>query len=335
MDRACTIAENQVAHITRLVDDLLDVSRITGGKVRIKNEVVDLAGIMAGVVRDYKPVFAENQLTLETSLPPAPVRIHADPARIVQLVNNLLQNAIKFTDPGGKAGLTLEVLNGEWAQVTVMDSGAGIPADMLLSVFEPFTQIRETIGRARGGLGLGLALAKGLAELQGGTLSAHSDGPGTGSQFILRLPVLPALERTEPQAPASPPAPTARGRRILVVEDLEDSATTLRLLLEMLGHTVETAYDGQTALERADSFLPEIILCDIGLPGQLDGNGVARAIRRTPGLEKVHLVAMTGFGSAGARDKAKEAGFELHLVKPVEPEALAQVIARLSNVENA
>jgi len=246
-------------------------------------------------------------------------------------VSNLLHNAIKFTDPGGKVGLSVEVQDGAWVQVAVRDSGTGIPAEMLASVFEPFTQSRETIGRTRGGLGLGLALAKGLAELHGGTLSAHSEGPGTGSRFILRLPVSEAPGRTEPRVTASPSVPAARGRRILVVEDLQDAATTLRLLLEMLGHTVETACDGQTGLAKADSFHPEIVLCDIGLPGQLDGYGVARAIRHTPGLEKVHLVAMTGFGSAGARDQAMGAGFDLHLVKPVEPEALEQLIARLSD----
>jgi PAS domain S-box-containing protein len=331
LDSACTIAEHQVAHIARLVDDLLDVSRIARGKVQLKSEAVDLVQVIQGVVRDYQPVFAENELALEASLPSTPVRVHADPARLVQMVSNLLHNAIKFTDPGGKVSLSVDVQDGAWAQVAVRDSGAGIPAEMLSSVFEPFIQSRETIGRTRGGLGLGLALAKGLAELHGGTLSAHSDGSGTGSRFILRLPVLETLERTEPQIPVSPPAPTVRGRRILVVEDLQDAATTLRLLLEMLGHTVETACDGQTGLDQADRFHPEIILCDIGLPGQLDGYGVARAIRRTPGLEKVHLVAMTGFGSTGARDKALEAGFDLHLVKPVEPETLAQVIARLTD----
>ncbi len=332
LDRACTIAENQVAHVARLVDDLLDVSRIARGKVQLKREEVDLVQVIQGVVRDYQPVFAENELALEASLPAAPVRIHTDPARLVQMVSNLLHNAIKFTDPGGKVGLSVEVQDGTWAQVAVRDSGTGIPAEMLASVFEPFTQRRETIGRTRGGLGLGLALAKGLAELHGGTLSAHSDGPGTGSRFVLRLPALQAPERAEPQVSASPAAPTARGRRILVVEDLQDAATTLRLLLEMLGHTVATACDGQTGLDQAASFHPEIILCDIGLPGQLDGYGVARAIRRTPGLEKVHLVAMTGFGSAGTRDKTREAGFDLHLVKPVEPETLAQVIARLPDL---
>jgi PAS domain S-box-containing protein len=332
---ACAIAENQVAHIARLVDDLLDVSRIARGKVQLRREEVDLVQVIRGVVRDYQPVFAENELALEASLPSAPVRIHADPERLVQLVSNLLHNAIKFTDPGGEVGLSVEAQGGEWVQVAVRDNGIGIPAGMLASVFEPFTQGRETIGRARGGLGLGLALAKGLAELHGGTLSAHSDGPGTGSRFILRLPALGATERPEPQVPASPPEPSAHGRRILVVEDLRDAATTLRLLLEMSGHTVETAHDGQAGLDKAGRFHPEIILCDLGLPGQLDGYGVARAIRRTPGLERVHLVAMTGFGSAGARDKAMEAGFDLHLVKPVEPEALTRVIARLPAIPTA
>lgn len=329
LDRACAIAEHQVAHISRLVDDLLDVSRIKRGKVQLRLEQVDLAELLRGVVRDYQPVCAENELVLEASLPPAPVRIDADPARLVQLVSNLLLNAIKFTDPGGRVGLWVEAPDRAWAQVTVQDSGTGIPAGLLGSVFEPFTQGSETLGRARGGLGLGLALAKGLAELHGGTLAAHSDGPGTGSRFTLRLPVLETPE-AEGQAPASRPGPAPEGgRRILVVEDLQDAATTLRLLLELLGHTVETACDGRAGLDKAASFRPEVILCDLGLPGQLDGYGVARAIRRAPGLERVRLVAMTGFGSGTARDRALEAGFDLHLVKPVDPEVLARVIAGL------
>jgi signal transduction histidine kinase len=325
LENACAIAEHQVAHIARLVDDLLDVSRIARGKVALKKEAVDLVQVMQGVVRDYQPVFAENQLALEVSLPQEPLWIEADRARVIQVASNLLQNAIKFTDPGGRVSLSVSVPEKGWSQVAVQDSGAGIPPRLLRSIFEPFMQSEATLGRARGGLGLGLALAKGLVELHGGTISARSDGPGLGAQFIVRLPAAPAVG--QPETPAAQPAQAARRRRVLVVEDLPDAATTLRLLLEMAGHEVAVAHDGRAALEQAGSFGPEIILCDIGLPGDLDGYAVARAIRATPGLERTRLVAMTGFGSAGVRDKASLAGFDLTLIKPVEPEALVQVIA--------
>ncbi len=330
MEKACAIAENQMAHIVRLVDDLLDVSRIARGKVELKIEGVDLVPILQGVARDYQPVFAENNLTLDVSLPPGPVQIDADRARVVQVVCNLLHNAIKFTDPGGHVRLAVGVPGDEWTRIMVKDSGAGIPPEQLSSIFEPFVQRKETVGRTRGGLGLGLALAKGLVELHGGTLSAHSDGPGKGSEFIIQLPMAKVIERPGLQFPSPQLDNVAHGRRILIVEDLVDAATTLRLLLEMSGHTVEVAHDGGSGLEKANRFKPEIILCDIGLPGTLDGFKVARIIRNTPELAKVHLIAMTGFASEGAKDESWKAGFDTHLTKPVDPEALEQLISHLS-----
>ncbi len=334
VENACAIVEHQLAHIVRLVDDLLDVSRIAHGKIQLKKEVFDLVEVVRGVAGDYQPVLAENQLTLKTVLPPGPVRVDADRSRLVQVVSNLLHNACKFTDPGGEIRLAVEAREPGWGQVAVRDTGLGIPAEALSSIFEPFVQPKESIGRTRGGLGLGLALAKGLVELHGGTISAFSAGPRQGSEFILRLPVVKVVEqpRSRPPAPAAAGAPA---RRILVVEDLPDTATTLRLLLEMSGHEVETAHDGHTGLAHAHRFAPEIILCDIGLPGDLDGYDVARAIRRTPGMENVHLIAMTGFGSAGAKDKSRQAGFDLHLTKPVGPELLEQIIGALPARRNA
>ncbi|MDR3673038.1 MAG: PAS domain S-box protein [Holophaga sp.] len=328
VENACGIAEHQVAHISRLVDDLLDVSRIARGKVQLRNDDVDLVAIAARVAQDYGPVCAENGLDLELNLPSAQLRILADQERMVQVVGNLLQNAIKFTDPGGRIRLSVDLQDGRWARIQVQDNGAGIALEQLSSIFEPFMQRKETIGRTRGGLGLGLALVRGMVALHGGTIAAHSDGPGSGARFTVCLPLLQVLEGAEPAA-APAPMPATRGRRILVVEDLPDAALTLRLLLELSGHTVELAPDGTAALDKAASFAPEIIFCDIGLPGSLDGYDVARAIRAAPDGDKVHLIAMTGFGSPEARERTREAGFQRHLIKPVEPEALERIIADL------
>ncbi len=334
MEKACAITEHQVAHLTRLVDDLLDVSRISQGKVQLKTKVIDLVEILRSVTLDYQPVCAENNLTLEVSLPSEPVQINADQERIVQVVSNLLHNAIKFTDPGGLVRLSVGVQEGDWCLVTVKDSGLGIPQEWLATVFEPFMQRRETIGRTRGGQGLGLAVAKGIVELHGGTISATSAGPGQGAELMIRLPLVNLGHHPQPHALAAETPEGVRRRRILIVEDVLDAATTMKLVLEMWGHTVEVAYDGRTGLEKANGFIPEIILCDIGLPGDLDGYILARTIKATPGLEKCCLIAMTGFGSPEIKDKASQAGFDLHLTKPVELEALAQVIARLPVLEN-
>jgi PAS domain S-box-containing protein len=334
LDNACIIIEHQLAHLTRLVDDLLDVSRIARGKIMLKNEAVDLVEIMQGVIQVYQPVFHENDLALEVSLPSKPIRIDADKARIIQVVSNLLYNSIKFTDPGGHVRLSLDVKDCEWSQIRVKDDGAGIPPELLTTIFEPFMQRRETIGRTRGGLGLGLAMAKGLVELHGGHISAHSDGPGKGAEFTVRLPLVKIVDRSEQPASAVGIIEGVRGRRILVVDDVVDAAATMKLMLELWGHTVEVAYEGKTALEKAKTFSPEVILCDIGLPGDLDGYSVARAIRKTPGADGVYMIAMTGFGSEGAKDRSQQAGFDSHMTKPVEPEALEQMLARLPDIRS-
>jgi signal transduction histidine kinase/CheY-like chemotaxis protein len=334
IEPACAIVERQVAHMVRLVDDLLDVARIARGKFQLRKDVIDLAAAVRGVLEDYRPVFAENGLALETELAPGPVWMEADKARITQAVSNLLHNAIKFTDRGGRVAVTLAVEEGAWAQVRVRDTGIGIPPDLLPSMFEPFMQNQATIGRARGGLGLGLALIKGLVAMHGGTVSAMSEGPGMGSGFTLRLPVRRAQAGPAPEAPApGGPVPVpGRPRRILIVEDFQDAAITLKRLLELQGHTVAIAADGRTGLDLADSFGPEIILCDIGLPGQRDGYGVARAIREAPRLKDIYLVALTGFGTPEDKVKAIRAGFDLHLTKPVAPVALERLILGIPQV---
>ena len=329
-ERACAIVERQVSHMGRLVDDLLNISRISLGKIQLKPEDLDLEETLKGIVADYRPLAGEHGLELDVRGWPEPIRIRADPARIIQTVSNLLNNAIKFTDPGGRIEIRVGLEPG-WATVRVKDTGLGIPPDQLGSIFEPFMQGKDSIGRSRGGLGLGLALVKGLVALHGGRVSVASDGPGKGSEFTLVLPALPAASGP-PAAPVAAGARAGRSRRILVVEDLLDSALTLKLLLELAGHTVITAGDGQTALDQAASFRPEIILCDIGLPGGLSGLDVARAIRATPGLRDIHLIALSGFGTPEDKEEALRAGFEAHLTKPVDPAGLGPMLAGMEPV---
>jgi len=329
LDSACAIVERQVTHLVRLVDDLLDLSRITQGKVQLKKEAFELTEAVRGILADYQPVLDQNGLGLEASLAEGLILVEADRARIVQAVSNLLHNAIKFTDFGGRILVAVGADEGGRAYVRVKDSGTGISSDALPTIFEPFMQSKETIGRTRGGLGLGLALTKGLIELQGGTVSADSGGPGLGSEFTLRMPRIGIPGAAGAEGRPAPPRETRRSRRILVVEDILDAATSLQMLLQLLGHTVAIAQDGKAALDAADRFGPEIILCDIGLPGGINGYEVARTLRRSPRLKHMHLIAMTGFGTQEDKDRAAEAGFDAHLTKPVDPEILEPLIANL------
>ena len=248
---------------------------------------------------------------------------------MVQAVSNLLHNAIKFTDRGGQVHISVGADERNHGSVRVKDSGTGISSESLPSVFEPFMQSKETIGRSQGGLGLGLALTRGLVELQGGTVSAHSDGPGLGSVFTIEMPRISITGKSDPDVPSVANAESLHSRRILIVEDLHDAAATLQLLLQMMGHTVAVAHDGKAGLEKANSFNPEIILCDIGLPGDLDGYEVARTLRSSLPLRRLHLVAMTGFGTQDDKDKAERAGFDTHLTKPVDPSILESLIAQI------
>lgn len=325
-ERACGIIERQVAQLGRLVDDLLDISRISRGMVHLRKEEIDLVEAVACVIADYRPVLEARGLRLEASLPAEPVRMEADRARIIQAVGNLLQNALKFTDPGGVIRLTVGREGPEQVLVRVADNGAGVPSGQLPNLFKPFMQEKGAIGRSRSGLGLGLALVKGLAELHGGSVEACSAGTGLGSTFTLRLPALAPAASEAPPPPVPAPETGPRSRRILVIEDMADAALTLQLLLQYQGHTVEVAFDGRTGIELATDFQPEIILCDIGLPGGLDGYAVARKLRASPGRAGVHLIAMTGFGTDEDRDQALAAGFNSHLVKPVDPSQLGPLI---------
>jgi len=326
------MVERQVAHMSRLLDDLLDLSRIRSGKIQLRTEPLDLGETVARLLADYRPVLAERGLALATLQAPEPIRIQADRARIVQAVSNLLHNAMKFTDPGGRVVVTVETAEPGWCQVRVRDNGQGIRPGRLDSVFEPFVQEPGTLDRSPSGLGLGLALVRDLAGLHGGTATAHSEGPGRGTEITLRLPALPATEqiaRPAPAAPAPRPIRPFRPRRVLIVEDLEDSALTLQMLLRLLGHTTEVAGDGVSALAAADRLRPDVVLCDLGLPGAVDGYEVARRLRTSPGLATAHLVALSGFGTPEAKAQAAQAGFERHLTKPVDPASLGPLIASL------
>jgi PAS domain S-box-containing protein len=324
--RAKVVMERQVAQLTRLVDDLLDVTRITRGKARLQLGRVELATLLQRALEDHRAQFAAAGVTLGLVGGDRPIWIEADEARIAQAVGNLLQNGVKFTPRGGHVTVTLEGDPGTGvARIRVRDDGIGIEPQVLARLFQPFMQADASLDRSRGGLGLGLALVKGLVELHGGSVSARSDGLGHGAELELRLPLAVA-----PRGPATPiPMPTPFGaRRVLIVEDHEDAAESLRDYLELRGHAVEIAIDGLDALAKAATFRPEIVLCDLGLPG-LDGYGVARALRADPALRGAFLVALSGYAQDEDVARSREAGFDRHLAKPADPVVLEALMATL------
>ncbi|HEY9422025.1 MAG TPA: ATP-binding protein [Thermoanaerobaculia bacterium] len=322
VERAREMMERQIHHMVRLVDDLLDVSRITRGKVQLQKETVDLAALAARAAESLRPLMESQGIELSVSLPSGPLLLDADPVRLEQVLFNLLHNGAKFTPAGGRVWLSGS-LEGREAVLRVRDTGIGVPADLLPIIFEPFTQADHSLDRSRGGLGIGLTLVQGLMALHGGTVEARSEGPGLGSEFVLRLPLQEIPVGGEDRGE---PAPQASGSlRVLVVDDNEDAAETVAVLLSLWGYEVRIAWDGFSALDAAAEFDPEAILLDIGLP-RLDGYEVARRLRErgTGAL----LVAMTGYGREEDRRRSREAGFDEHLVKPVDPAVLRDVLAR-------
>jgi PAS domain S-box-containing protein len=320
--------DRQVAHMARLVDDLLDVSRVSRGKILLRAERLDLVPLVAAVLADLRGLFETSGLELDQELPLEPVWLSGDPTRLSQVVGNLLQNANKFTNPGGKVRVRL-VADRESGQavLTVEDTGIGMDPDILARLFEPFSQADGSLDRSRGGLGLGLALVKGLVELHGGEVRAASPGPGRGSTFTVRLPLLDAEPAVAGSAAAA--SEPARPLRILVVEDNRDAADSLRMLLELAGYSVEVAYTGRDGLEIARRFHPQVALCDIGLPGGMDGYDLARALREAEETADSHLIAISGYGQEEDQRQAREAGFDRHLTKPVEPAALMRLLEAL------
>jgi two-component system CheB/CheR fusion protein len=328
--RARAVIARQFGHLARLVNDLLDATRIASGKVHVQRSHLELSELVRRTVEDHRSLFVRAGVDLSVRLQ-EPLWVDGDPVRLSQVVSNLLANAAKFTNPGGKVEVSVRREPPATATVTVQDDGVGMAPEILARLFEPFAQGDETLDRSRGGLGLGLALAKGLVELHGGAIEAHSDGVGRGSTFTVHLP-LAARDAASPDAGRAPA--TAPPRRILVVEDNVDAAETLRDLLRLSGHTVEIAHDGPAGIAGAAAFRPDLVLCDVGLPG-MNGYEVARTIRATASGRTTTLVALTGYGSEDDRRRAFEAGFDGHLVKPVSAEQLQSVLLDLPRASPA
>jgi signal transduction histidine kinase len=319
--RLHAIIVRQAAHLSRLMDDLLDVSRVTAGKIALRRGVVDLAEVADRCVTALRQTGRLDGHRLEVRA--ERVVVDGDPARLEQVIGNLLDNALKYTPPGGHIGVRVGPEGGV-AVLRVRDSGVGLAPEHLASIFEPFVQAHASLDRTEGGLGLGLALVRRLVELHGGTVIARSEGPGRGSEFEVRIPTLPTDAATADASAVSRPA--VGPRRVLIVEDHVDARQGLRLLLELDGHSVEEAADGWEGLRRLLAWRPDVALVDVGLPG-LDGYALARAARRSPECGPTRLVALTGYGQPDDRRRALEAGFDAHLVKPVTEAALADVLA--------
>jgi CheY-like chemotaxis protein len=322
------VIDRQLQHMTRLVDDLLDLSRITRNTLDLRQERVDLGEVLQAAGDTSCPLIEVGGQTFILTLPPEPIALNADPVRLAQVMANLLNNAAKYTEPGGQIWLTAD-RHGDEAVVTVRDTGIGISAEMLPHIFEMFTQGDQSRERAQRGLGIGLSLSKRIVELHGGTVTAHSNGPGHGSMFTVRLPVAREPTSAQSRARRAPEhtAPVA-SRRILIVDDERLSAASWGKLLQSAGHEIRTAHDGLQALEVAEAFRPEVVLLDIGLP-KLNGYEVAERLRYEPWGQSLVLIALTGWGQDADRHRSQEAGFNHHLVKPLDPSALLRLLTSL------
>ncbi|MCW7537824.1 ATP-binding protein [Aquabacterium sp. A7-Y] len=317
------VMERQVLQLVRLVEDLLDVSRISTGRIELRREWVDLASSVHDAVESVRPHMVQRGHRLRVSLPDDPVYLDADPTRLAQVFTNLLSNASKFTPVGGRISLTARTERGS-VVVTIADTGRGIAPEALQRVFDPFTRIDQLLDRSESGLGVGLSLARTLVELHGGQVEASSQGPGLGAQFTVRLP----LSSTQPGPAASSQRDTAGGaaaQRVLLVDDNPDTVSTLASLLAMMGHEVKTASGGQEALETGPGFLPDVVLLDIGMPG-MDGYETARRVRDTHWGKDTALVAATGWGQDEDKQRAYAAGFNAHMTKPIDPDELERLL---------
>jgi two-component system CheB/CheR fusion protein len=328
--RAQAVIERQITHLVRLIDDLLDVTRISEGKIQLQRQRMDLVETTRACVDDFASTFEQFGIGVELDLPDEPVEVNGDQTRLAQVLGNLLSNSMKFSD-NGHVKLTLRVDNasGE-AVIRVTDTGIGMEASLLPHLFQPFSQGVTGLAREKGGLGLGLALVKALVTLHDGEVSAHSDGPGRGSEFTVRLPlaspsVAAARQRALREERSSAPTP----RRVLIVEDNSDAASSLREALEIEGYEVAVAYTGPEGLDKAARFKPDVVLCDIGLPG-LDGYEVAKKLRSDPGTRSVMLIALTGYASSADKERARLAGFDLHIAKPLRVSGFAKTIEGLA-----
>jgi CheY-like chemotaxis protein len=323
-ERVCEMMERQVNNMVRLVDDLMEVSRITRGLIDLRKEETDLAAVLRSAVETSRPLITAAEHQLAITIPQEPIPLYGDAIRLGQIFANLLNNAAKYTDRGGQIWLNARRDQNE-VVVSVRDSGIGISAATLANVFEMFMQADRSSNRAQGGLGIGLTLVKRLTEMHGGTVSAHSEGPGQGSEFIVRLPVATVQPANTTQPPSSQRSTSLPQRRVLVVDDNEDSAASLGMLLEFLGTDVQIAHDGATALTIIESYRPDVVLLDIGMPG-MDGFEVARRVRQHVDFNNILLIALTGWGQSEDRDRTRNAGFDHHLVKPADITALQSLL---------
>lgn len=317
------LIDRQVRQLVRLVDDLLDTSRIRRGKIRLCMARVDVAQVVSTAVETSLPLIEDRGHELTVTLPETPLAVHGDAARLAQVLSNLLNNAAKYTETGGRIDLVAERLEGEVC-LRVRDTGIGIAPEMLPRVFDLFMQAERSPDRAQGGLGVGLTLVRHLVEMHGGSIEARSAGLGQGTEMVLRLPSLPQAAAEEAPAAAAvqrPRSPAAAPLKILIVDDNRDSTESLAVLMRLSGHEVRTAYDGLAALREVRTFLPDVVLLDIGLP-KVDGYEVARRLRREPARAGMTLLAVTGYGQEEDRRLSREAGFDHHLVKPVDLETL-------------
>jgi PAS domain S-box-containing protein len=320
------VIDRQVKHMARLLDDLLDVSRITHNKLEPRKERVELAEVVQSAIETSRPLIDIGRQELTVALPRQPIYLDADPIRLAQVFSNLLNNAAKYSEPGGQIRLTGE-RQGCDVVVSVKDDGTGIAAEMLPRIFDIFSQAKRVLERSQGGLGIGLSLVRGLVELHGGSIEARSDGPGKGSEFIVRLPVLVERVVQEPVSPSNNVEQACVMKcRLLIVDDLKDSADSLAMLLKMMGHEVHTAYNGEDAIIAAGKFKPNVVLLDIGMP-KINGYDACRRIRQQPWGKEMVLVALTGWGQEHDRRRTEEAGFNYHMVKPADPRELMTLLA--------
>jgi PAS domain S-box-containing protein len=323
---AAEMMERQIGQMVRLVDDLLDVSRLSRGKIELRRSRIELAPVIHQAVEAVRPQFESNGLELTVTLPSKSIALNADQARLIQVIGNLLNNACKFTDHGGRVRLSIERVNGQ-AVIKVEDSGIGIATDQLPRIFDMFMQIDTSLERSTSGLGIGLTLVKNLVEMHDGAVEAHSDGLGRGSSFVVRLPAIVELQNTAPQNTESKTASTT-SRRILIVDDNQDAAKSLAMLLKLTGNETHTAYDGLEAVEEAARINPDVILLDLGLP-KLNGYEACGRIREQPWGKKLRLIALTGWGQQEDREKTRAAGFDAHMVKPVDFKDLMKHLAEV------
>jgi signal transduction histidine kinase len=320
---AQSVIQRQVRHMALLLDDLLDIARITRGKLELKKTHVALTEVVDAAVEAARPLIDDKKHHLTVRLPAEELVLNADPLRLSQILSNLLTNAAKYTDPAGDIEVAAS-LQGDSLLLAVKDNGIGIASNALKGIFDMFSQIDGASSRSDGGLGIGLSLVKGLVALHGGSIEAHSDGPGRGSEFAIRLPVAPHRASEQPADHVRVPA-VAAGRRIMIVDDNKDAGDALAMLLELSNHEVQVAYSGRGALTLAHSFRPEVAFIDIGMP-DLNGYEVAQALRLEPWGAQIRLVALTGWGQHDDRQRAKAAGFDLHITKPVDSGAIEPLL---------